>query len=799
DYVLTTGYRSTNYAEHLVDIVRTAKMAGSVSGVSVAIANSSRIEERIRKILAENLNRRPLTKVAAAVGLFVLTCIAVPMGAMRLAEAGNQENALYNEIQSVSNSHPEPLGRDAMEIEKAAWQQVYQLNQEHVISLCDKFLGAFPESRRYDEIWFEKLICFHHLGRGIEFDVGVEAFISQFPTSNYAGTLHKYRARRLESESKFREALAEWDKIDDPTLLHEVYDRKSHLYRRLENYWKETEFDLLRAELILGKPAPEFSHTSIYDVPVSLSDLRGKVVILYHWSTRDGRSSENDVTGGVIARLKRLYAAHKSNPDFALICICIDSRKDLLEKFVKTHTLPGVHLLLKHGEVPHQFGVIGRPHFVVVDKAGILRDSVHRFGLGELELEQLVAALLEEHQSPLDERIVPRIIMARAAYYDTRYERGKSIAEYEKLLAFVPGTPYLQSELSHRKFNFIMEKIHDKLDRRDDATALLNQAFEIIIDASQSSTDFPVMQALQLAHRLSDHGDREKTWALFQLAVNRDDSDYSRAINLAKRRPKILRAIHDMPEYQRLLADTTPTKADVRLDEEIRKRKIHAEVFSDALKSFVAVDADSEIFTGVILTRVGHILVPLSVKEAKSIRVKIRDFQPAKVVAFDAKSDLAVIKADGQRNLRPVVLGSVDLLREYTPTLLPFPDHGQVYTDIWIMSARGHHVDRHQLPHLYQDAVGQPIATYASVVQLDIDNSRAVAVLKVESLGHPGEFIRGDAAVHHDGRLLAISPSKEVKYVNREPCTVQIPIDRIRDALKRMNISELTQLLSTAD
>ena len=53
---------------------------------------------------------------------------------------------------------------------------------------------------------------------------------------------------------------------------------------------KWEEFNLLRAELILGKPAPEFSHTSVYGTPVSLKDLRSKVVVLYYWSTRDGRT-----------------------------------------------------------------------------------------------------------------------------------------------------------------------------------------------------------------------------------------------------------------------------------------------------------------------------------------------------------------------------------------------------------------------------------------------------------------------------------------------------------------------------
>ena len=72
DYVLSSGYQSTDYAQHLVDIVRTVKKADSVSRAAVAIVRSSKIEERIRMILAENLNRRPLTKVAVVVGYCVM-------------------------------------------------------------------------------------------------------------------------------------------------------------------------------------------------------------------------------------------------------------------------------------------------------------------------------------------------------------------------------------------------------------------------------------------------------------------------------------------------------------------------------------------------------------------------------------------------------------------------------------------------------------------------------------------------------------------------------------------------------
>ena len=442
DYVLTTGYRSTNYAEHLVDIVRTAKMAGSVSGASVAIARSSRIEGRIRKILAENLNRRPLTKVALVIGTCITIFFAVQIGAMRLVKAGNQEDELYQEIRAVSNTQPEPLANDATEADNAAWREENQRNMEGVIALCDEFLRAFPESNRYDEIWYEKLIRLRRLGRNTEYESDIAAFLLERPASKYANRLSKLRAYYLESQFKSPEALAEWDKIDDPAMLYEVYDRKGQIYSRMNNWEKRAEYDLLRAELILGKTAPEFSHTSVYGNPVSLGALRGKVVVLYHWSPRDGLTVSSDETGGEIAHLKRLYAMHKDNPDFVLICVCTKSGEAKLKEFVNTHAMPGIHVLFERRKIPHQFGVNDWPHYVVFDKAGILRESVNGFDLRDLWIKELVEALLAENTNVLSNRIIPRIALLRAEVYSMQYRNDKAIAEYEKLLRFTPDNPF---------------------------------------------------------------------------------------------------------------------------------------------------------------------------------------------------------------------------------------------------------------------------------------------------------------------------------------------------------------------
>ena len=94
DQVLNAGYQPTDYAQHLLDIVRNVKVASFASRAAVAIARSSKIEERLRTVLAENLNRHPVTKGVVGIGLLVLTCFAVPMGAIHLAQAVDPKEAL---------------------------------------------------------------------------------------------------------------------------------------------------------------------------------------------------------------------------------------------------------------------------------------------------------------------------------------------------------------------------------------------------------------------------------------------------------------------------------------------------------------------------------------------------------------------------------------------------------------------------------------------------------------------------------------------------------------------------------
>ena len=796
DHVLNAGHQSTDYAQHLVDIVRTIKATGIAKRSAVAMARSSKIEGRLRTVLAENRNRQPITKIAVAIGVLTLTCFAVPMGVMQLAEALGPEQALYKEIQAVDNFQLEPLPETATEAEQAAQLEQLQQHLDRGSQLCEQFLDTYLESDRYDEVFYKKLTYIFPLRRDAEFETGVEAFLSEHPTSKYAGKVRRLRAYRLESQFKFHEALAEWDKIDDPALLPEVYERKGQIYGRMGDSAKRAEFDLLRAELILGKPAPEFPHTSVYGVPVSLNDLRGKVVVLYHWSTRDGRTVRDDETGGEVSRLKQLHETHGENRNFALITVCTQSSEAKLKQFVEAHAMPGVHLLLKHEMVPYQFGVNGWPYYMVIDKAGILRESEHGFVLEDSEVEYLVTALLAEDTNVPGERIIPRISQSRSEIYIFQGQEKKAITEYEKLLAFMPNNPHIMWEVRYRKFKLMMEELYRKRPKSGDATAWLNQAYERIVEASQSSPSLGhviVSEALELATFCSRQGDREKTWTLFQIAVTHDEDNINSAVNYAKQKPERFAAIQDIPEFQKLMAETPLTEAEKRSDAANRKREMYAEDLSAAYKSFVAVKADGEIFTGIILSQVGHILVPANVTEAETIHAKIVDYQSAKVVALDSEIGLAVVQINEQENLRPVVFGNVDDLREYVPIPLPNPEDGYTYPNITVISTRGYPNYPNFPPEIHQRTVERPTERQVSITQLEIDDDRKVTALQAANLGALGEIIRGDGLVYHDGRLLAVSVDNEVRYDVWGASANPISIDQIRAALERMNITDLME------
>ena len=152
DYVLNAGYRATDYAQDLLDITRNVKIAKAASLAAVAIARSSKIETRLRTVLAENPNRHPVTKAAAGIGLLVFICFAVPVGAMRLGQAVNPEETLNQQIQEISMSQSIPNENRFDETTKPSQaDKNIEICKQHLVEIgkaietYKKEHGNFPE------------------------------------------------------------------------------------------------------------------------------------------------------------------------------------------------------------------------------------------------------------------------------------------------------------------------------------------------------------------------------------------------------------------------------------------------------------------------------------------------------------------------------------------------------------------------------------------------------------------------------------------------------------------------------
>ena len=108
------------------------------------------------------------------------------------------------------------------------------------------------------------------------------------------------------------------------------------------------------------------------------------------------------------------------------------------------------------------------------------------------------------------------------------------------------------------------------------------------------------------------------------------------------------------------------------------------------------------------------------------------------------------MKVDEQSNLRPVVLGTVDDLREYVPIPLPNPEDGNTYPTILQISVRGYPF---LSAEIHQQYVERPTIQHLMVAELKIGDDGKVTTFKAARPGKPIEIIRGDALVYWQSRL----------------------------------------------
>jgi cytochrome c biogenesis protein CcmG, thiol:disulfide interchange protein DsbE len=137
-------------------------------------------------------------------------------------------------------------------------------------------------------------------------------------------------------------------------------------------------------DLRSGDVAPTISCNDLADEYVNLSQLKGRVVVLYFWSSR--------CCSDKLKQLEPFYLKHKYN-GLSLLAIEVGGSKEAVASFVKDNGLTFTNLTDEFTFISRSYKVIGFPTIFVVDKTGRIRNKIS----GDVQVNQLsevVAKLL---------------------------------------------------------------------------------------------------------------------------------------------------------------------------------------------------------------------------------------------------------------------------------------------------------------------------------------------------------------------------------------------------------------------
>ena len=147
------------------------------------------------------------------------------------------------------------------------------------------------------------------------------------------------------------------------------------------DHWKD-----LGAFHLTGTVAPNFTLQSLDGEPITLNDLKGKVILLNFWATWCHPCIEE------MASIERIYRKYQDK-GFIVLGIDIMEKPEKVKKYVMENNITFPILLDTKGEVKRKYRVSGIPSTYLVNKAGMLIAKV----LGEREWDNdTVCSILDE-------------------------------------------------------------------------------------------------------------------------------------------------------------------------------------------------------------------------------------------------------------------------------------------------------------------------------------------------------------------------------------------------------------------
>ena len=148
DLVLLGGFAPCDYAKQLLDIARNLRLPVPFSAAAVAMARSTKLEQRLRSILDSARKRHGLTRSAVITIVLAVTCVVLPLASMQATTRADDtteqiaKDASTKEEQARTDDDSQGIGLRVMHLPKE-------------VSL-EKRVLRFPDDQIVGSIWIRE-------------------------------------------------------------------------------------------------------------------------------------------------------------------------------------------------------------------------------------------------------------------------------------------------------------------------------------------------------------------------------------------------------------------------------------------------------------------------------------------------------------------------------------------------------------------------------------------------------------------------------------------------------------------
>lgn len=134
-------------------------------------------------------------------------------------------------------------------------------------------------------------------------------------------------------------------------------------------FWRGLSLDPRHIPTVLeGKPAMPIAGTDLVSgAPVSLAQLKGKVVLVNFWASWCAECVKEH------ANLLRLQQEFGANPDFAMLGVVYQDKAEGAQAFLARKGAAYPNILDDKGGVGIDYGVYGVPETFLIDRNGMIR------------------------------------------------------------------------------------------------------------------------------------------------------------------------------------------------------------------------------------------------------------------------------------------------------------------------------------------------------------------------------------------------------------------------------------------